>query len=120
MDDRDSPSRDMDAVDRQILRLLWSGLTDHAMARQLGCGRSTVHRRIARLLELTGTRSRFALGVVMGAEGWSVQDVIDEDGPGIDAVSLSRVPLCGRRMTRNAGVARAGGLHARTEPCRSE
>ncbi|MFI1092877.1 helix-turn-helix domain-containing protein [Streptomyces sp. NPDC020917] len=59
-----------DAVDRQILALLHIGLTDAAIARQLGMGRRTVQRRLHALMTASGAVTRFQLGVHAHASGW--------------------------------------------------
>lgn len=50
-------------VDRQILELLSTGVTDASIARSLGISQRTVGRRINRLQERLGATSRFQLGV---------------------------------------------------------
>lgn len=48
---------------RQLLGLLLAGLTDEAIARQLGVSHRTVERRIAALFASLGARTRFQAGV---------------------------------------------------------
>lgn len=55
---------------RQILSYLSAGLTDESIARELGVSERTVARRIARLQEMLGARTRFQLGVQAGRRGW--------------------------------------------------
>ncbi|MFE7354599.1 LuxR C-terminal-related transcriptional regulator [Streptomyces sp. NPDC057543] len=55
---------------RQILSCLSAGLTDESIARELGVSERTVARRIARLQEMLGARTRFQLGVQAGRRGW--------------------------------------------------
>lgn len=56
--------------DEQLVRLLVSGLTDAAIARALGCSARTVQRRIARLMETSGSINRLQLGIHLAAAGW--------------------------------------------------
>ena len=51
-----------DAEDQQLLDLLVRGLKDEAIARYLGWSLRTVRRRVARLMEDLGARTRFQLG----------------------------------------------------------
>ncbi|RZB18103.1 winged helix-turn-helix transcriptional regulator [Streptomyces sp. F001] len=52
----------MDASDRKILNLLYAGLNDASIARQLAIGHRTVQRRVQRLMELLQANGRVALG----------------------------------------------------------
>lgn len=54
----------------RLLALLTAGLTDEAIARDLGISERTVHRRVSRLQELLGARTRFQLGVQASRRGW--------------------------------------------------
>ncbi|WP_406497769.1 helix-turn-helix transcriptional regulator [Streptomyces sp. NBC_00846] len=54
---------------RQVLSYLSAGLTDESIARELGASERTVARRIARLQEMLGARTRFQLGVQAGRRG---------------------------------------------------
>ncbi|MEU2022374.1 helix-turn-helix transcriptional regulator [Streptomyces sp. NPDC016469] len=58
------------AVDRQILALLHVGLTDAAIARQLGMGHRTVQRRLHTLMDEVGAATRFQLGWHAARAGW--------------------------------------------------
>lgn len=60
---------DVDLV-RDTLRALQSGLTDEAAARQFGWSVRTYRRRIAAVLSLLGTSSRFEAGALAKAQGW--------------------------------------------------
>ncbi|MFE5690772.1 hypothetical protein, partial [Streptomyces sp. NPDC056512] len=62
--------RELDATDRQIVELLHIGLTDAAMARQLGMGHRTVQRRLRALMEEAGAVTRFQLGWHAARAGW--------------------------------------------------
>jgi DNA-binding NarL/FixJ family response regulator len=52
------------------LSLLRAGLTDEAIARQTGTSPRTIGRRVRRLMDLTGTETRFQLGVRALEHGW--------------------------------------------------
>ncbi|WP_143060317.1 helix-turn-helix transcriptional regulator [Streptomyces sp. TLI_105] len=65
-DDRAAPT----AETRQLLTCLSGGLTDESIARELGVSERTVGRRITRLQELLGARTRFQLGVQASRRGW--------------------------------------------------
>jgi len=58
------------AETRRLLSLLAAGLTDEAIGRDLGVSDRTVHRRVSRLLELLGARTRFQLGLQAARRGW--------------------------------------------------
>jgi DNA-binding NarL/FixJ family response regulator len=75
--DSTAPTADADEVDREptdatrrLLQLMSTGAIDEAIARELGVSLRTVHRRITRLQDLLGVRSRFQLGVVARERGW--------------------------------------------------
>ncbi|MFF9321400.1 LuxR C-terminal-related transcriptional regulator [Streptomyces sp. NPDC014735] len=55
---------------RQLLSYLSAGLTDESIARELGVSERTVARRIARMQEMLGARTRFQLGVQASRRGW--------------------------------------------------
>ncbi|WP_431780943.1 helix-turn-helix domain-containing protein [Streptomyces chumphonensis] len=55
---------------QRLLALLSAGSTDEAIARDLGVSQRTVHRRVSRLQELLGARTRFQLGVQAARRGW--------------------------------------------------
>lgn len=68
---------DADVVDieptpatQRLLRLMRTGAIDETIARELGVSLRTVHRRITRLQNLLGVRSRFQLGVTACERGW--------------------------------------------------
>ena len=62
---------DLDELDRQVLALLLSGLTDQALATQLGLSLRTVHRRIRQLMVKAGVESRIQLGWAASRNGWA-------------------------------------------------
>ncbi|MEU3979356.1 helix-turn-helix transcriptional regulator [Streptomyces sp. NPDC026672] len=55
---------------RQLLTYLSAGLTDEAIARELGVSERTIARRISRLQELLGAQTRFQLGLQASRQGW--------------------------------------------------
>ncbi|MFD0078010.1 MarR family transcriptional regulator [Streptomyces sp. NPDC127166] len=55
---------------RQLLTYLSGGFTDESIARELGVSERTVGRRITRLQEVLGARTRFQLGVQASRRGW--------------------------------------------------
>ncbi|MER8089865.1 LuxR C-terminal-related transcriptional regulator [Streptomyces sp. NPDC087532] len=55
---------------RQLLSYLSTGLTDESIARELRVSERTVARRIARLQEMLGAKTRFQLGVQASRRGW--------------------------------------------------
>ncbi|MER5602774.1 helix-turn-helix domain-containing protein [Streptomyces sp. NPDC002265] len=59
------------ALDRQILALLLAGVTDPTAATQLGLSPRTLHRRLRRLMDLAGVRTRMQLGGHAVRHGWA-------------------------------------------------
>jgi hypothetical protein len=57
-------------VDDVLVALLAAGFKDESIARHLSVSPSTVTRRMARLMELTGTSTRFQLGMQAVRRGW--------------------------------------------------
>ncbi|MFL6055073.1 MAG: DNA-binding response regulator [Actinoallomurus sp.] len=60
---------EVDAEGRRILRALGDGLTDEVAARRLGLSLRTYRRRVAELMRLLGSESRFQAGVHAGELG---------------------------------------------------
>jgi DNA-binding CsgD family transcriptional regulator/sugar-specific transcriptional regulator TrmB len=58
-------------LDRQVLALLLAGLTDAAIASQLGMSMRTVQRRVSRMMELAGVRTRMQLGWYAAQSDWA-------------------------------------------------
>jgi DNA-binding CsgD family transcriptional regulator len=56
--------------EQQLLSYLAAGLTDEAIARDLGVSARTVGRRIARLEEVLGAHSRFQLAIQASRRDW--------------------------------------------------
>jgi sugar-specific transcriptional regulator TrmB/DNA-binding CsgD family transcriptional regulator len=61
----------LDDIDRQVLTLLLSGLTDQALASQLQMSLRTVHRRIRQLMDKAGVESRIQLGWAAARNDWA-------------------------------------------------
>ena len=55
---------------QHLLRLMRTGATDRAIARELDVSLRTLNRRIARLQSLLGVQSRFQLGVLAAELEW--------------------------------------------------
>ncbi|MFE3451933.1 hypothetical protein ACFXJ8_23730 [Nonomuraea sp. NPDC059194] len=58
------------ASDAKILALLFAGLTDEAVAKQLGLSPRTVQRRVRHLMDLSGAVTRLQLGRHATERGW--------------------------------------------------
>lgn len=58
-------------LDRRILALLLAGLTDQAVATQLGVSPRTLQRRLRHLMDLAGVRTRMQLGGHAVRNGWA-------------------------------------------------
>lgn len=63
-------ARELREVDRNLLRLLAVGMTDEAVARQLGLSLRTTRRRIAALMSHLSASSRFQAGAEAAKRGW--------------------------------------------------
>jgi sugar-specific transcriptional regulator TrmB/DNA-binding CsgD family transcriptional regulator len=61
--DRYAPPDPAQELDQELLALLATGIKDEAIARQLGISVRTLGRRIGRLLEALGVRTRFQAGL---------------------------------------------------------
>lgn len=59
------------ALDLKILSLLLAGLTDQAVASQLGLSLRTLQRRLRHLEDLAGVQSRMQLGWYAARNGWA-------------------------------------------------
>jgi DNA-binding NarL/FixJ family response regulator/predicted transcriptional regulator len=57
-------------AEQSLLRHLVTGMPDEAIARQLGCSRRTLRRRVDALLDKLGAASRFQAGAVAVQRGW--------------------------------------------------
>ncbi|SES07168.1 Homeodomain-like domain-containing protein [Lentzea xinjiangensis] len=72
-DEADHPaaaSREPTEATQHLLRLMRTGATDRAIARELDVSLRTLHRRIARLQSMLGVQSRFQLGVLAAELEW--------------------------------------------------
>jgi DNA-binding NarL/FixJ family response regulator len=56
--------------DARILGLLLAGLTDQAVANQLGLSMRTVQRRVRALMDLVAAETRLQLGFQAARRGW--------------------------------------------------
>lgn len=57
-------------IDKELLRLLATGLTDEAAGRRLGVSARTVRRQMAALMERLNAASRFEAGLKAAQRGW--------------------------------------------------
>ena len=64
------PDTGLTPVDRDILRLLATGLTDEAAGSRLGVSGRTVRRQMSALMERLGAASRFEAGLKAAQRGW--------------------------------------------------
>ena len=64
-------SPDIELMDSRILGLLLAGMTDQAVAGQLGTSRRTVQRRIRQLMVKAGAETRIELGWYAARKGWA-------------------------------------------------
>jgi DNA-binding NarL/FixJ family response regulator len=62
---------ELDELDSHILALLLTGMTDEAVAGQLGTSRRTVQRRIHQLMVKAGADTRIELGWYAARKGWA-------------------------------------------------
>ncbi|MFE7508324.1 helix-turn-helix domain-containing protein [Promicromonospora sp. NPDC057488] len=60
----------VDDDDARVLGLLLAGLTDQAVAKQLGTSLRTVQRRVRALMDLAGVETRVQLGWHAATRGW--------------------------------------------------
>jgi DNA-binding NarL/FixJ family response regulator len=66
----DRPTDGIDEMDARLLTLLLAGLTDQAIAGQLGISARTVQRRVSALMARAQVATRFALGHEAARRGW--------------------------------------------------
>ncbi|TDD16704.1 helix-turn-helix domain-containing protein [Nonomuraea diastatica] len=67
----EQPEPAITELDRKILGLLLSGLTDEAVAGQLDLSLRTLQRRLRALMDLAGVRTRVQLGWHAARHGWA-------------------------------------------------
>lgn len=70
VEDEEAADLEPTAATQRLLRLMRTGAIDETVARELGVSLRTVHRRITRLQNMLGARSRFQLGVIACERGW--------------------------------------------------
>jgi sugar-specific transcriptional regulator TrmB/DNA-binding CsgD family transcriptional regulator len=66
----EGPSDGLPELDARILGLLLAGLTDQAVANQLGLSMRTVQRRVRALMDLVSADTRLQLGFHAARRGW--------------------------------------------------
>lgn len=64
------PAHPFSDDEMRLLTLLSGGLTDKAIAREIGVGLSTITRRLRRVMDALGATSRFQAGLMLGEKGW--------------------------------------------------
>ncbi|WP_406385335.1 LuxR family transcriptional regulator [Streptomyces sp. NBC_01618] len=85
------------AVDRETVALLHVGLTDAAIARQLGMGHRTVQRRLHGLMDEVGAATRFQLGWYAARAGWLDDETVNSVPPQVVPGHTARAPCRGTR-----------------------
>jgi sugar-specific transcriptional regulator TrmB/DNA-binding CsgD family transcriptional regulator len=76
---RDAAADPLSTRDQQLLALLAAGLTDQAIARKLGVALRTVERRVRRMMDGLGARTRFQAGLQAAVRGVFVSEADSED-----------------------------------------
>lgn len=76
----DAARRELSATDARILTLLANGMKDRAIARHAGIAIATVERRVRRMMDLLGARTRFQAGLLAVDRGWLHAASEDERG----------------------------------------
>lgn len=66
----DDPRTGLTDTERELLRLLGTGLTDDAAGQRLGISSRTVGRHMASVMERLGATSRFEAGIKAAQRGW--------------------------------------------------
>ncbi|WP_031068505.1 LuxR C-terminal-related transcriptional regulator [Streptomyces sp. NRRL WC-3742] len=66
----EDPRTGLTATERELLRLLSSGLTDDAVGQRLGVSSRTVGRHMSSIMERLGASSRFEAGIKAAHRGW--------------------------------------------------
>ncbi|MFE6056299.1 LuxR C-terminal-related transcriptional regulator [Kitasatospora sp. NPDC056446] len=64
------PNSGLSPTERELLRLLGSGLTDDAAGQRLGISSRTVGRHMSSIMERLGASSRFEAGIKAAHKGW--------------------------------------------------
>jgi predicted transcriptional regulator len=68
--ERNGTGGDLASEDTRLLTLLLAGMTDEAIARQLGIGKRTVVRRVRQLMDRVAVTTRMQLGWKASQLGW--------------------------------------------------
>lgn len=66
----EDPRTGLTATERELLRLLGSGLTDDAAGQRLGISSRTVGRHMSSIMERLDASSRFEAGIKAAHRGW--------------------------------------------------
>jgi DNA-binding CsgD family transcriptional regulator/sugar-specific transcriptional regulator TrmB len=66
----DDPQTGLTDHERELLRLLGTGLTDEAAGQRLGLTDRTIRRQVASIMERLGAASRFEAGIKAAQRGW--------------------------------------------------
>ncbi|MFI5761413.1 LuxR C-terminal-related transcriptional regulator [Streptomyces sp. NPDC051563] len=66
----DDPQYGLTDHERELLRLLGTGLTDEAAGQRLGLTDRTIRRQVASIMERLGATSRFEAGTKAAQRGW--------------------------------------------------
>ncbi|MEV6973206.1 LuxR C-terminal-related transcriptional regulator [Kitasatospora sp. NPDC093806] len=66
----EDPRTGLTGTERELLRLLGSGLTDDAVGQRLGISSRTVGRHMSSIMERLGASSRFEAGIKAAHRGW--------------------------------------------------
>ncbi|MFD7735615.1 response regulator transcription factor [Kitasatospora phosalacinea] len=64
------PANGLTPTERQLLRLLGTGVTDDAAGQRLGISARTVGRHMASIMERLNASSRFEAGIKAAQHGW--------------------------------------------------
>lgn len=71
------PTTGLSSLDRELLLMLATGMTDAAAAKRLGVSLRTERRRMNGLMQMLGANSRFEAGIKANQRGW-----FDDEVPG--------------------------------------
>ncbi|WP_037608390.1 helix-turn-helix transcriptional regulator [Streptacidiphilus rugosus] len=66
----DDPTTGLSATERELLRLLGTGVTDETASQRLGISSRTVKRHMASIMERLNATSRFEAGIKAAQKGW--------------------------------------------------
>ncbi|USQ80136.1 response regulator transcription factor [Ornithinimicrobium faecis] len=61
---------DLTDVDRRVVQLLVTGMTDQAIGRQLDLAERTVQRKVRTIMQSLGVTNRLQLGIRLAQQGW--------------------------------------------------